>query len=149
MTLDRDPAGMEHAIGVIRAWHKRNDYRDQPDTTNALDIVRLQKRLRAEQGRGQRQAIPFTKKSLHQAIEALNLDTLAGRRDQLVLVFGSMMMARRSELARLLFADVTETPDGLDVMVRISKADKESEGSLRSLPPQSHPDGDPVRVLRA
>lgn len=143
------PAGLEHAIGAIRAWHRRNGHPGQPDTTGALDVLRLARRVEAEAGRSQRQAVPFTKATLHQCIDVLDLDSPVGRRDQVVLVFGFLMMARRSELARLRFGDITETPDGLDVLVRASKTDKQSAGRLVSLPPQSHPHGDPVRVLRA
>lgn len=148
-TLDRAPAGVEQAIGIIRAWHKRNGHPREPDTTDALDLLRGYKRRCAEDGILQRQAIPFTKVTLHQCIEALDTATIPGRRAHVLLVFGFLMMARRRVLAALRFSDITETPDGLDIRVRADKTDKNSEGREVSLPPQSHPDGDPVRVLRA
>lgn len=147
--LERAPAGVEQAIGVIRAWHKRNGHPREPDTTDALDLLRGYRRKLAENGVDQRQAVPFTKISVHQCIDALDLTSLPGRRAQVILVFGFMMMARRRVLSALRFADITESPNGLDVRVRADKTDKQSEGRDCSLPPQSHPDGDPVRVLHA
>lgn len=145
----RSPATVEQAIGLIRGWHKRNGHPQQPPTTGALDLLRGYNRKRAENDQGQKQAIPFDKATLHQCIESLDLETLAGRRVQMILVFGFLMMARRRVLSSLRFSDITETPDGLDIRVRADKTDKQSEGRVCSLPPQSHPDGDPVRVLRA
>lgn len=147
--LERAPAGVEQAIGIIRAWHKRNGHEGAPATTQALDLLRGYRRRLAEDGVQQRQAIPFTKATIHQCIEALDLATLPGRRAQVLLVFGYTMMARRSVLSRLRFPDITEGSDGLDVAVRADKTDKRSEGRVCSLPPQSHPDGDPIRVLHA
>ena len=147
--LDRAPAGIEQAIGAIRSWHKASGHSDQPDTAQALQLLRLHKRERATERRGQKQAPPLTREDLLTCIGALDLGTVAGRRDHMVLLFGFMMMARRHVLAALDFADVVETPDGLDVTVRTDKTDKDSEGRTVSLPVQSHPDGDPVRVLAA
>ena len=65
-----------------------------------------------------------------------------------MLVLGFHMMARRSELAALTVADLTEGPDGLDVLVRTSKTDKQSRGRLVSLPPQKKLDLCPVHLLR-
>lgn len=143
------PATVEQAIGIIRAYHKRNGHPGQPDTTHALDLLRAYKRRLAVDGTSQRQAVPFTKATIHQCIEAVDLATLPGRRLHVLLVFGFMMMARRHVLSALRFADIDETPDGLVVHVRADKTDKNSEGREVALPPQSHPDGDPVRVLRA
>lgn len=147
--MDRAPATVEHAIGVIRAWHKRNGHPREPDTTDALDLLRGYRRKRAEKGVNQRQAVPFTKATLHQCVETLDLETLVGRRAQVALVFGFRMFSRRHVLSGLRFTDITETPDGLDVLVRADKTDKQSEGRVCSLPPLSHPHSDPVRVLRA
>lgn len=147
--LDRAPAGIEQAIGAIRSAHKAAGYPDQPDTAHALQLLRLHRRERATERRGQKQAPPLTRDDLLACILALDLDTVAGRRDQMVLLFGFMMMARRHVLAALDFADVVETSDGLDVEVVTDKTDKKSEGRTCSLPRQSHPDGDPVRVLAA
>lgn len=149
INLNRPPATVESVIGAIRALHKNEGYDGQPNTAQALLLLRGYRRDRATDGVDQRQAVPFTKVTLHQCIETLDLSTLPGRRTQVVLVFGFTMMARRHVLSALRFADITETPDGLDVRVRRDKADKRSEGRTCSLLPQPTCDGDPVRVLHA
>jgi site-specific recombinase XerD len=52
-------------------------------------------------------------------------DTLIGKRDRALLGFGFASAIRRSELRALNFEDVTETPDGLRVLIRRSKGDQE------------------------
>ncbi|QJY50586.1 tyrosine-type recombinase/integrase [Pseudonocardia broussonetiae] len=81
-------------------------------------------------------------------MDHLPLDTTSGKRDQLLLVLGFTMMARRSELAALTMQDVRETDDGLEVGIRTSKTDKDSRGTVVALPAGSHPEVDPVRLVR-
>jgi integrase len=142
------PATIDQAIGVILSIHKSED-QPKPDTDKARHILRGYRRELAEDGWAQRQALPFSRDTLHQTVAALDLTTPRGRRDQVLLVLGFSMMARRSELAALTIADVTEGPDGLDVAVRSSKTDKQSRGRVVALPPQNTPELDPVRLVRA
>jgi len=58
-------------------------------------------------------------------------------------------MGRRSELVALELNDVTETPDGLEVLIRASKTDQDARGAVVAVPPGQHPDTDPVRLVRA
>ena len=46
-------------------------------------------------------------------------------------------------------SDVTETDDGLLVLVRASKTDQEGKGREVAIPHGAHPDTDPVRLVRA
>lgn len=147
ITLGWAPASIEQAIGIVRSAHAKSGRKGHPDTEPALLLLRGYKRERAEAGIGQTQAVPFTPDSLRQTIDALDLSTPAGRRDRVLLVFGFQMMARRSELARLWFTDITETAKGLEVLVRTSKTDHHSQGRVTPLPPQDDPRVDPVRIL--
>jgi integrase len=142
------PATIDQAIGVILAIHGR-EKAQKPDTEQARDILRGYRRALAEDGWAQRQAVPFTRDTLHQTVSALDLSTPLGRRDQVMLVLGFMMMARRSELAALTVADLVDSPDGLDIAVRSSKTDKQSRGRVVALPPQDLAELDPVRLVRA
>jgi integrase len=56
---------------------------------------------------------------------------------------------RRSELVALDVDDVTDTDDGLRIVVRRSKADQEGAGEVVGLPYGSNPDTCPVRAWRA
>ncbi|NED50654.1 integrase, partial [Micromonospora aurantiaca] len=55
-------------------------------------------------------------------------ETPKGARDRALLLLGFNMMARRSELAALDLADITEHEEGLLVRIRRSKTDQAAAG---------------------
>jgi integrase len=65
---------------------------------------------------------------------ALCGDTVIGKRDRALLAFGFAGAFRRSELCALEVADLTETPDGLMVLIRRSKGDQEGQGQEVAIP---------------
>lgn len=149
VTAGRAPSTISHHLGAIRSLHTMAGHRGQPDATAALLLLRGYRRAWAEDGRGARRALPLLPAALRQCVDALDLDTLAGRRDQLALVLGFAMMARRSELAALRLADAVESEAGLLVTIRASKTDKDSLGADVALPVGTHPALDPVALVRA
>jgi integrase len=60
---------------------------------------------------------------------------MIGRRDRARLAFGFAGAFRRSELCALEVADLTETPDGLRVLIRRSEGDQEGQGQEVAIPP--------------
>ena len=147
--LDRAPATIELAIAAVRTAHRTAGYRQQPDTCDALAVLKVHKQDRAEAGKRKRKAPPVTLEPLRAMVETTDPGTLAGKRDRALLVLGFAMMARRSELAVLRIADIRFTDDGLTVTVRASKTDQDAEGVEVNIPAGVHPDTDPVRVVRA
>ena len=63
-----------------------------------------------------------------------DLETLKGKRDRALLLFGFASAMRRSELVALEIADIELTKRGLVVTVRRSKGDQESKGQQRAIP---------------
>jgi integrase len=61
-------------------------------------------------------------------------DRLIDARDRALLAFGMASAMRRSELVALDVADLTETPDGLHVLIRRSKTDQEGAGQVIAVP---------------
>lgn len=112
-------------------------------------MLRSHRRERADAGQRAHQAPPVTIDALRKMIDATDAGTLIGARDRLVLVLGLAMMGRRSELVALDAADVVETEDGLEVMIRRGKTDQDAHGAVVAVPAGQHPDTDPVRLLRA
>jgi integrase len=147
--LDRAPATIEQAVAAVRTAHRTAGYRQQPDTGDALAVLKVHKQDRAEAGKRKRKAAPVTLEPLRAMVETADPGTLAGKRDRALLVLGFAMMARRSELAALRIADIRFTEDGLTVTVRASKTDQDAEGAEVNIPAGVHPDTDPVRVVRA
>ena len=143
------PASIEQAIGAIRTAHRVAGHPGTPNTDRARLVLRGYRRERAEAGQRAQKAPPVTLKALRRMIEVTDPATVIGARDRLLLVLGFSMMARRSELAGLGLADVVETDDGLEVLIKSSKTDKDSVGETVAVPRGQHPDTDPVRLLRA
>ena len=82
-------------------------------------------------------------------IEQCDPRTVRGLRDRVALVLGLALMGRRSELVALELDDLTETPDGLEVLIRASKTDQDAHGVIVAIPPGQHADTDPVRLVCA
>lgn len=146
---DLAPATIRQAMAVVRVAHREAGHRDEPDTRKALLVLRQYQRARAEDGRGgQRQAPPVTIPALRAMVEACDLTTAAGLRDRLALVFGLALMGRRSELCALDIRDVTETPEGLEITIRMSKTDQDARGETIAVPRGTHPLTNPVAAWR-
>ena len=69
-------------------------------------------------------------------------------RDRALLLVGFSGGFRRSELVALDVADVTDTEDGLKILIRRSKTDQEGEGRTLGIPYGSDPKTCPVRAYR-
>ena len=61
-------------------------------------------------------------------------NTMIGLRDRALLAFGFAGAFRRSELLALAVADLTESPEGLRVLIRRSKTDQAGEGQEIAIP---------------
>lgn len=147
--LDRAPATIEQAVSAIRTHHRIAGHKGEPDTDKAKLALRGYRRERAENGkRNQRQAPPVTIPALRAMIEACDTTTPIGIRDRALLVIGLALMGRRSELAALLLDDVHEAGDGIEILIRSSKTDKDARGETIAIPRGSHPLTDPVAVWR-
>ncbi|MEV4018859.1 tyrosine-type recombinase/integrase [Nonomuraea angiospora] len=143
------PASIEQALAAVRTMHRLSGHPNQPATEAARLALRAYKRHRAENGgRGQREAPPITIDALRAMVTACDLTTPIGLRDRLLLVLGLALMGRRSELVALNREDVREVADGLEVVIRTSKTDKDSTGETIAIPRGSHPLTDPVAAWR-
>ncbi len=147
--LDLGPASIQQAIAAVRTAHRLAGHRGKPDTKLALDALRGHRKQRAEQGARTRKAPPITQEMLRAMIDASPADALVGLRDRVLLVIGWAMMGRRSELAALRVGDIAETPDGIEILIRVSKTDQDAHGAVVPIPRGSHGATEPVRVIRA
>lgn len=147
---DLSPATIEQALSAVRTRHRTAGHgKGVPDTEAARRVLRGHRRDRSEGGKRARQAPPVTIEVLRAMVEACDPATTRGLRDRLVLVLGLALMGRRSELVALDLDDLTETPDGIEVLIRASKTDQDALGAVVAVPPGQHPDTDPVGLVRA
>lgn len=148
ITAGYAPSTIGQAIGGIRKMHRVAGYPGRPDTEASIQLLRGYRRERAANGDREDKAPPILPDTLRTMIGVLDLSSPAGMRDRLVLILGFTMMARRSELGALQLSDVRETEQGIEITLRTSKTDKESKGAIVAIPPASHPELDPVRLVR-
>ena len=144
--LGRAPRTIERALSSIRKAHSLARI-DPPNDQEALNILKGYRQQRADEGKRDKQATAVLLPQLRKMIESAP-DGIAGTRDRALIVLGWAMMARRSELAALNWADIQETDEGLEVLVRKSKTDQNAIGEVVHLPYGSHSETCPVRLIR-
>ncbi|WP_035854170.1 site-specific integrase [Cryptosporangium arvum] len=144
------PRTIERALSAIRTEHRENGYPDTPDLLGARRVVKDHRRERSDRGIRDRQATAISVDDLRAMVDACDPDTLAGTRDRALIVLGFSMMVRRSELVALnTLGDLTDTRDGVDVLIRWSKTDQDAIGELVAVHYGAHPRTCPVRLLGA
>lgn len=144
------PATIERAMSAVRTAHRTAGYgRRYPDNEEALAILRDHRRRRAENGQRQRKATPAVVDVIRALVDTCDTSTPAGLRDRALFVLGFATMARRSELSALQISDLRETSDGLEVLIRKSKTDRDARGVEVAVPYGTHPRTCPVRTVRA
>lgn len=141
------PSTIEQAVTAIRTRHRLAGYKDAPDTEQARLALRGYRRARAKAGIRPRKSPPITIAVLRQLLEVCDAGTLAGKRDRVLLVLGYALYGRRSELSALWIEDIERTEQGLAVLIRTSKTDKDSEGQRVPVKAGRHPDTDPVAIV--
>src|SRR5271165_2917682 len=101
--------------------------------TNQEGVRAVLRGIRRTIGTARAGKAPATADLIGQMV-ALCPDTMIGRRDRALLAFGFAGAFRRSELCALDVADLTETPDGLRVLIRRSNGDQEGQGQEVAIP---------------
>jgi site-specific recombinase XerD len=146
----RAPASIERALAAIAAAHRATGA-GPLRTDGPRQVLRAYRRDRATTGTGVRvrRAAPVTITALRAMTDALDRSTPVGVRDTALLVLGFTLGARRSELTALNIADLTVTPEGLQVEIRIAKTDRDSAGRTAALPYGTNPITCPVRTTQA
>jgi site-specific recombinase XerD len=142
------PSTIERALAAISTAHRATGA-GRLDTEQIRAVLTAYKRKRAVAGHRTRKAAVATVDVLRAMLDALDTATVAGLRDRAILLLGFAMGARRSDLAGLDIGDLTETPGGLEVLVRISKTDRHSAGRSIAIPYGSDPAACPVRAVQA
>jgi len=142
------PSTIDRALAAIRTRHRGAGH--QPaDSLPARLVIRGIRRKCAKAGHHPRRATPVTVGPLRAMTNACDPRTAIGLRDRALILLGFSTAARRSELAALDLTDVTEVDEGLQVIIRTSKADLHSTGRTVAVPYGSNPATCPVRAVRA
>jgi integrase len=128
----RTPSSIERVRSSIRNAH-RSLALQPPDSLGLAKVVKGYRATLAEAKDPKakpRKATAATKDSLSSVASALDLSSPAGCRDTAIWLLGFGIAARRSELAALNIEDITETGDGLTVMVYRKKLQRLDEVAI-------------------
>lgn len=118
----------------------------KPADCQVRKTIRGARRLRAEQPRQMR---PITVAQLRQVAAHLGKENTAiATRDQAVMVFGFASGLRRSNLASLNLEDLSFCPEGVMVLIRREKQDRDGRGRLLTVP-FGHNSTCPIRALES
>ncbi len=80
-----------------------------------------------------RKVRPAVTSVIYKLVDPLG-SSLIDQRDRALILLGFAGAFRRSELAQLCLSDISETEDGLRVVLRQSKTDQEGEGYVKGIP---------------
>ena len=139
----RSAATITRRAAAIAYMHHAGGF----DAPNASPAVReVLRGIRHTLGTAPRTKTPATAELVVRMLTACP-ETLIGTRDKALLAFGFAGAFRRSELLALEVADLTETPDGLRVVIRRSKTDPDAQGQEVAIPRGTHLR--PVETLQA
>lgn len=125
----RKVATLQRRLASISQAHAASGY----DTPTAHPVVRLTmqgiRRVHTSE-QGVRKVRPAVTSLLFRVLAPLT-DSLIDVRDRALLLVGFAGAFRRSELVGLKFTDITETQDGLRIVLRRSKTNQEGAGDLK------------------
>lgn len=142
-------ASLEQAHAAIAWAHTGHGIDPAPTAASAVKLV--MKGLRATKGKRARHAKrPVTQDLLVALLTKVDRTTTRGLRDAAILLVGFHGALRRSELAGIDRAHLSDTRDGVALLIPKSKTDQGGEGHVVGLPVRNdEPDLCPVRALAA
>lgn len=141
------PASLNQAVAAVRTAHFRAGFEGQPHTRAALDLIKVHRQDRAQDGWRAKRANPITMDVLRLLLARCDQDTLSGRRDASLLTIGYGLMGRRSELAACRIQHLTLSDAWLTVFVPMSKTDQDAQGEDIDIPRALAPDIDIVAIV--
>lgn len=140
-------SSLKQAVAAIRTAHNRAGHKNQPDTRDALDVIKVHSKDRASEGARTRRAKPITLDVLRLLLAQCDRTTVRGQRDAALLVLGYGLMGRRSELADLRIEHLSLGEDWVGVFIPMSKTDQMAQGETVEIPRHLAPDIDVMTIV--
>jgi len=136
---------LSRRLYALSALHRISGH---PAPTDAPEVQAVWSGIKRTHGTAPNQKAPTRTKVISAMLEPLG-DSPIDVRDRALLLIGFAGAFRRSELVAFDVDDITDTDDGLHIVVRHSKSDQEGEGAVVGVPYGSNPATCPVRAWRA
>ncbi len=147
LAAKRKVATIQRRLAAISQAHAAADY-ETPTRSATVRLVMQGIRRQHAPEQGIRKVRPAVTGVVARMVEPLT-GSLRDVRDHALLLIGFAGAFRRSELADLRFTDITETEDGLRIVLRRSKTDQEGEGFAKGIPYGHDASTCPVRAWKA
>lgn len=123
---------IERRLAAITYVHEVNGHGASP--ARHVKVRELMAGIRRTYGKAQAKRDPLTTTQLGAMVAALDLDTLAGKRDRAVLLVGYTGAFRRAELAGLTLSQLARRGDGYVISLGRTKTDQEAKGRIVGIP---------------
>ncbi len=143
----RKVATVQRRLASISQQHAAAGH-ETPTRSATVRLIMQGIRRTHAPAQGVRKVMPAVTSVIARIVEPLT-GSLIDVRDRALLLIGFAGAFRRSELAELRLADLTETEDGLRILLRQSKTDQEGQGIVKGIPFGSDERTCPVRAWRA
>lgn len=144
----RAAATITRRLTSITKAHQAAGYKDSSSSTRHFIVGETLKGIRRTIGTAQIGKSPLLTKEIRRIVGACPR-TLAGLRDEALVLVGFAGAFRRSELARIEVSDLTFNKNGVVIDLRVSKTDQEGASRKVGLPFGKNKSTCPVRALRA
>jgi site-specific recombinase XerD len=118
-----------------------------PSPHDALEVAEVMRGIHRAWKRPAAQKAPAVDEDIMCMVDAVEPETLKGLRDRALLLLGFAGASRRSELVALDTEHLTDSLEGLSVLVANSKTDQEGEGQVAAIPRVAHSSYCPVQAL--
>ena len=129
---DYSVSTLERRLAAITYVHEVNG--QGPSPARHVKVRELMAGIRHTYARAQAKRDPITTAQLAAMVAALDLDTVAGKRDRALLLVGYAGAFRRAELASLTVVQLERRGDGYVVALGRTKTDQEARGRIVGLP---------------
>ena len=130
-TLGRAPATLGRRLAAIRLMHVGAKLASPHD---ALEVDEVLRGIRRTWKRPPSQKAPAVDNEIKRMVDAVQSQTLKGLRDRALLLLGFAGAFRRSELVALDTEHLSQSEDGLSILIASSKTDQEGQGQIVAIP---------------
>lgn len=143
------PATLAHRLAAIRLMHLGQGLPSPHNTLAVMEVMRGIRRQRAKAGEGPEKKAPAVDDVIKRMVDQLSTDTLRGKRDRALLLYGYAGALRRSELVGIDLSHIEAHERGHLLTIPLSKGDQEGRGQTIGILGQTDSPYCPVAALQS
>lgn len=143
------PATLAHRLAAIRLMHLGQGLPSPHNTLAVMEVMRGIRRQRAKAGEGTEKKAPAVDAIIKRMVDQLDTETLRGKRDRALLLYGYAGALRRSEIVGIDVHHIEAHERGHLLTIPISKGDQEGRGQTIGILAQPDSPYCPVAAIQA